>query len=452
MAASEVIAYLWRIADQLVNQYHMKPLGKESPGPQGLTVPPDLIDERTEWPLILRLYAAEQVDDAVLAMLGGEIETVLRQEGSKRPVLQMVIIATEHATDEALDRVRHFRPPSIKAGSWFLVIVDLSRRKAFVPQGISDPYFPTSQLLDFDDLRTDEIAVHRHRIFQSDTTQADTATASKQPHTRRPRQREWRSWQPPQAHGAYGTYFVLAVLVIVFVFEELAAMRHLSLITWGANSRTAIADGQWWRLFTSVLLHLSIWHLLFNGLALYWLGTATEQIYGTGRFLWLFIMSGLVGSLLSVLLLPPMTYSAGASGAIFGMFGALLYFGSQERRLFRQTIGPSVIFWLVFNLFFSFANLNIDVGGHIGGLIGGFLAAAACGLPSARRAREAVGICLIFTLLYVGAAYSSIHAIHASVAHKGDLFNAAERSAWAQLSPQQSKLNPMVRGVTRVDA
>lgn len=451
MAASEVIAYLWRIADQLVRQYHMKPLGKESPGPQGLTVPPDLLDERGEWPLILRLYAAEQVDEAVLAMLDSTITAALQQEGSKRPVLQMAIIATEHATDDALERVRHFRPPSIKEGSWFPIVVDLSRKQAFLPNETSDPYFPTALLLDFDDLGVDEIAAHRHRIFQSPPIQANVSAEPKQPYAQRSRQRRWRSWQPPQAHGAYGTYLVLAVLVIVFVFEELAEVRHFSLITWGANNKEALAEGQWWRLFTSVLLHLSIWHLLFNGLALYWLGTATEQIYGTSRFLWLFVMSGLVGSLLSVLLLPPMSSSAGASGAIFGMFGALLYFGSQERRLFRQTIGPSVIFWLVFNLFFSFVNHNIDVGGHIGGLIGGFLAAAACGLPGARRAREVVAVCLIFTLLYVGAAYSSIHAIHTSIAHKEATPNTTAGFAWAQLSPQPIEVQPF-RGVPRVDA
>lgn len=134
----------------------------------------------------------------------------------------------------------------------------------------------------------------------------------------------------------------------------------------------AVANGDWWRLITAAFLHANLIHIGLNMLAVYWLGTAVELYIGPVRYVALYLVSGLAGSA-GALLATPLTPTVGASGAIFGILGALLVIEYQQTgRLAGQALTLIVI-----NLLFTFSFANISYGGHLGGLAGGILVSAA---------------------------------------------------------------------------
>ncbi len=132
----------------------------------------------------------------------------------------------------------------------------------------------------------------------------------------------------------------------------------------------AVSDGDWWRLATTMFLHGSILHIAFNMFALYWLGTIVEQALGTPRFLLVYFVSGLAGSTGALWLSSPGAVTVGASGAIFGLIGALLIL---EYLATGSLMGQAMVL-IVVNLAFTFAVPGISIGGHIGGLAGGIAA------------------------------------------------------------------------------
>jgi membrane associated rhomboid family serine protease len=148
-----------------------------------------------------------------------------------------------------------------------------------------------------------------------------------------------------------------------------------------------LATGEWWRLITSTFIHAGIFHLGMNMLVLWLVGGPLEQALGRGRFLLLYVVSGLAGSA-GALLLSPNAATVGASGAIFGIFGAALVF---ERLQGMYVLGGSVVGLVVLNLVFTFAfaRFGISVGGHLGGMAGGALCALA--LSRFGRAHAAYG-------------------------------------------------------------
>ncbi len=133
-----------------------------------------------------------------------------------------------------------------------------------------------------------------------------------------------------------------------------------------------VAQGDWWRLITAAFLHGSLIHIGFNMLALWWFGAPVEQYLGRARFIGLYLASGLAGSAGSLVLLPN-SPTVGASGAIFGILGAMLILEWQA----TGRLGGNAMTLIVINLALSFAIAGVSVGGHIGGLIGGILATLA---------------------------------------------------------------------------
>src|SRR5712691_5195679 len=161
-----------------------------------------------------------------------------------------------------------------------------------------------------------------------------------------------------------------------------------------------VAQGDYWRLLTAAFLHYGPIHLLMNMVALYWFGSLLEQRIGSGKFLLLYLVSGLAGSA-GALLLDPLKPTVGASGAIFGILGAGLVLERQRDYVF----GGSALGVIVLNLVFTFSIANISIGGHIGGLVGG--AAAALGLTRFGRTHAAYGrpgVLGVATMLLVGVA------------------------------------------------
>jgi membrane associated rhomboid family serine protease len=161
-----------------------------------------------------------------------------------------------------------------------------------------------------------------------------------------------------------------------------------------------VAHGDWWRLFTAAFLHANIIHIAFNMFALWVIGGPVETYLGRSRFLGLYLVSGLAGSA-GALIQAPTAVTVGASGAIFGILGALLIIEWQATgRLAGQAMTLIVI-----NLAFSFTFSGISWGGHVGGLIGGILATLAFarwGRGHAAYGRLGLGAALALVLIAAG--------------------------------------------------
>ncbi len=181
------------------------------------------------------------------------------------------------------------------------------------------------------------------------------------------------------------SYILIAIQLVVFLLLEFkgGSTESSILIQFGAKFNPLILEGEWWRFITPVFLHIGFLHLLMNSMALYYLGPLVERIYGNFRFLLIYLFAGFVGVVASFLISPNL--SAGASGAIFGCFGALLYFGVVFPRLFVRSLGFNILIVLAVNLMFGFTIPGIDNAGHIGGLIGGFAAAGILRFPRKKK-------------------------------------------------------------------
>jgi len=166
---------------------------------------------------------------------------------------------------------------------------------------------------------------------------------------------------------------------------------------------SGVAHGEWWRLFTSMFLHASFFHLGVNMYSLYFVGSIMEQVIGRWRFLLLYLASGLAGSA-GALVWSPLTPTVGASGAIFGVLGGLFIL---ERRRHIAT-GGQVAGLIVLNLVITFAfSSSISVGGHIGGLIGGAILMLAL-LQFQRSALYSVAAVLAVSAAAVIVAYAKV--------------------------------------------
>lgn len=148
------------------------------------------------------------------------------------------------------------------------------------------------------------------------------------------------------------------------------------LIEFGANYAPRVVEGEYWRLLTANFLHIGIIHLLFNSFALYTLGPEAEALFGSPRFVVIYLLGGLSGSILSFGLSPEAVVSAGASTSLFGLVGALLAYFVRNRRHFGSTGRRRIqnyIFLAAVNLIYGLSTTGIDNLGHIGGFFGGLI-------------------------------------------------------------------------------
>jgi rhomboid protease GluP len=206
------------------------------------------------------------------------------------------------------------------------------------------------------------------------------------------------------------TYVFMIIQVVVFLLMELkgSSTNSATLIEFGAKYSPYILQGEWWRFFTPMIIHIGFIHLLMNTISLYLIGSEVERIYGNTRFLLIYLFAGFSGTLASFMMTPNL--AAGASGAIFGCFGALLYFGMVYPKLFFRTMGSSVIVLIIINLVYGFAVPGIDNAGHIGGLIGGFLAAGIVSLPKKKLIiRQLILLVITSGLTYFSLQYGFSH-------------------------------------------
>jgi membrane associated rhomboid family serine protease/Flp pilus assembly protein TadD len=199
------------------------------------------------------------------------------------------------------------------------------------------------------------------------------------------------------------TSLLLAINIVVFVamlvnHVPLVSPTSEHVVRWGGNFGPLTLGGQPWRLFTNIFVHIGLPHIVANMWALLVLGRLAEQLYGRRSFLAIYLISGLGGSLAS-LCWNPIGVSAGASGALFGIAGALiatLYAGKLP--LPKQVIRPilwTLLFWAAFDLAYGFWKAGVDNAAHVGGFIAGLMVGYPIGHrlssdASARRFRRRI--------------------------------------------------------------
>ena len=199
---------------------------------------------------------------------------------------------------------------------------------------------------------------------------------------------------------AIATKVLIGINVLVYAITAAQGKGPSSLFYKFVLFGPYVDRGDWWRLFTSMFLHWSILHIAFNMIALYSIGSVVEQYLGTARFVPLYLVSGLAGSA-GALLQAPTSPIAGASGAVFGILGAMLVL---EWNVTNRFAGQALT-WIVINLAISFTVPGISWGGHVGGLIGGILITLAyANFGRGRSAFGRVSIPAVVTLVVVAVA------------------------------------------------
>lgn len=175
------------------------------------------------------------------------------------------------------------------------------------------------------------------------------------------------------------------------------------LAKFGANNILLVKNGEIYRLLTCAFLHVGLIHLVVNMYSLRVIGPSVESLIGKGKFVFIYLISAISASLMSLVFVDSNIVSVGASGAIFGLMGALLYFGYHYRLYLNDAIKTQIIPVILFNLIIGFMMPGIDNGAHIGGLIGGYLATMAIGIKNKSEKKDMINgwIVLILYLAFL---------------------------------------------------
>ena len=194
------------------------------------------------------------------------------------------------------------------------------------------------------------------------------------------------------------TYALIFVNVLIFILM-LSPGIYNYFINLFANYYANVQKGEVYRLITCMFLHGNSIHLFFNMYALYIIGPEIERYYGSFKFLVIYLLGGVIGSLFSAVLIT--SPSIGASGAIFGLFGALLYFGFNYRATLDGYLKSQIIPLILINLLVGLIVPGIDVYAHIGGLIGGLIVSLMFGIKGFNKKNHTMHG-LIMTIILVG--------------------------------------------------
>ncbi len=197
------------------------------------------------------------------------------------------------------------------------------------------------------------------------------------------------------------TKVIIAICVIMYFISLFITNDFTtSLVLLGANNKFLVMHGEVYRLITSAFLHGNLFHLLINMYSLWIIGSQMETFVGKTKFTIIYLLSALMGGLFSVIFLKN-GISIGASGAIFGLLGAFLYFGYHYRLYLSNALTTQIIPIVILNLILGFTITGIDNASHIGGLIGGYLATMIVGLKYKSSRSENINGLIVYTLLVV---------------------------------------------------
>lgn len=193
---------------------------------------------------------------------------------------------------------------------------------------------------------------------------------------------------------------ILMYLILAFYGGNVFAIDANILALFGGS----FVGGEPWRLFTSAFLHADLIHLFVNMYSLFIIGSQVETFIGKTKFLLVYLISAISGSLMSLIFLESNVVGIGASGALFGLMGALLYFGYHYRLYLSDAIKNQIVPIIVINLLMSFF-LGFDNAAHLGGLIGGYLTAMAVGITDKSQKKDMINGMIVLVLYIVFLSY-----------------------------------------------
>ncbi len=195
------------------------------------------------------------------------------------------------------------------------------------------------------------------------------------------------------------TKVLIIICVIMFLISlYLSDNFSANLLILGANNRQLVLDGEIWRLITNAFLHGNYIHLFVNMYSLWIVGKQVETYMGRTRMLAIYLLSALMGGLFSNVFLEN-SISVGASGAIFGLMGSLLYFGYHYRLYLSNALITQIVPIIILNLTLGFTTSGIDNACHVGGLIGGYLSTMIVGVKYKSKNSEKINGCIVYFLL-----------------------------------------------------
>lgn len=199
------------------------------------------------------------------------------------------------------------------------------------------------------------------------------------------------------------TIAILIVLFVVFLIETfMGGSENINTLIrmGGMNNQLVAIKGQWWRLFTAQFLHIGWLHIASNAVMIYYLGQFLEPLLGHWRFLGIYLLSGIGGNLLSFGLGSDVTVSAGASTSLFGLFGAVIAMYLANRQVPQMTyLGKQAIALAVINIVLDLFASDIDILGHIGGLVAGFLLTIVLGSQYLRKYHNKIRVLAVVVLI-----------------------------------------------------
>lgn len=193
------------------------------------------------------------------------------------------------------------------------------------------------------------------------------------------------------------TYILIVINLMVFLYGVLHGNDEL--INMFGNNYELVQNGEFYRLFTCMFVHADILHILFNMIALYSIGPVVERYYGKSKFLLIYLVSGLLGSIFSGVFMTADSISIGASGAIFGLLGSICYFTYYYRATLQGILRGSIMPVIIINLVIGFLSTSIDLSAHIGGLIGGILISMAIGIGDKHRKSDQINGLVVLVLM-----------------------------------------------------
>ena len=200
------------------------------------------------------------------------------------------------------------------------------------------------------------------------------------------------------------TYALIVINIMIFIYSVLYGRQNEMAGLFG-NNYLFVKSGEFYRLFTSMFLHADIIHLGCNMYALWILGPIVERYYGRLKYLFIYIISGLLGSLFSCVFMASNSISLGASGAIFGLLGSMAYFTYYYRATLQGILRGQIIPVIIINLMIGLVFSSIDLSAHIGGLVAGLLSAMAIGIGDKGRKTDEINGAIVLVLLFIFMTY-----------------------------------------------
>lgn len=194
------------------------------------------------------------------------------------------------------------------------------------------------------------------------------------------------------------TYALIAVNIIIY-FLSMSGILDANIFA--MNGGLVANNYEWWRVVTSMFFHGSIIHLFCNMYSLYIIGTELETVIGKWKYFAVYLISGIVSSLLSGVINGEYIYSLGASGAIFGLMASLLYFGNHYRLYLSNIMTRQLVPIILINLAIGFSLPYIDNWAHIGGLVGGLFSSMIVGIEGKTDKKDTINGLILTSILII---------------------------------------------------